>query len=271
MQIHSKKAYEKVMEYKKLTENKRMTIASVARRFNIPRQTVSGWYHGKRPLFEFLNGYERKDFKKIIPETAKILTPNKAYILGVICGDGYINYKDMYISLETICMKFIKRFQESVVEIYGTIFKGKITPTCNRKYRIVICGKWMVEDLKKYLGDKKGTFSWRVPPKIISSSENCKINFIKGFFDSEGTVCKRYSLNFWSSNIEGLNQIKELLNDLDIMSSDIKPYREGNCNRLYITGKKNIIRFIKLIGTNIPYKYNKMKYLLEKYNLPVVA
>ncbi len=264
--VHSRKIYNNIMKHICLTKNKDVSITSISKQFNIPRQTISGWYHGRQPLFKILNS-DRETNEKIIPNTAKILTPEKAYILGVICGDGYINYKDRYISLETISMDFIKKFQESVVNVYGTIFKGKIAPTCNRKYRIVICGKQMIEDLKKYLGDKKGTFSWKVPPEIISSDENCKINFIRGFFDSEGTVCKRYSLNFWSSNIEGLKQIKELLGGLNITSSDIKPYKGDNCNRLYVTSKENIVRFIKLIGTNIPYKYDKMKYLLNRYGL----
>ena len=53
---------------------------------NIKEGAIIGWIHkNKRP-------YEEVLIKKI-PEESKILTEEKAYILGVLCGDGYLTFQ----------------------------------------------------------------------------------------------------------------------------------------------------------------------------------
>jgi len=202
---------------------------------------------------------------KKIPENSKYTTPEKAYILGVICGDGYINYKDRYVSLETISVEFIQKFRQSFVNVYGTQYKGSFAPTCNGKYRTTISGREMTRDLRRYLGDSNRTFNWRIPNQILRSNKTCKAAFLKGFFDSEGSVDKKFSLRIHSSNVYGLEQIMSLLKNLSIKSGDIKNGK--NCKKIIISGRDNIVGFINLIGTSIPYKYEKMKYLLVRYGL----
>ena len=274
MKIHSPEIYRNIMKEKILVDKKIKTITAIAKGFRLPRTTISAWYHGRQPIYKFcVSTYNRKNFIKKIPNSAKILTPNKSYLLGVICGDGYINYKGYYVSLETITIEFIRKFQERFTKVYGPDFCGSISPTCNGKQRIVICGKEMTEDIKNYL-PVKGSFCWKMPEAIKMANEECKINFLRGFFDSEGSVNKRYSLEIHSSNKIGLNEIKELLKDINIKTSEIKSKIKINKPRyvIYITGKKNIVRFISIIGTNIPHRLNEMKNLLLRYGLnPQIA
>ena len=112
--------------------------------------------------------------KKLIPDSAQQLTAEKAYILGVICGDGYVNYKDHYVSLETITPEFIREFQKCMVKVYGEGFIGHVSPTVNGKQRIVICGKAMTDDIRRYLPEQ-GSFKWKVPEEILKSDWKCKI------------------------------------------------------------------------------------------------
>lgn len=200
--------------------------------------------------------------RKPIPKTARKLSPEKAYILGVICDDGYINYEG-YISLETISIEFIEKFKESIINVYGNLFLGHVSPTCNRKQRFVVSGKNMTDDLKRYLGENTRSFDWRVPKQIMNSNNENKIHFIRGFFDSEGNVDLKHALVFNSANYDALVQVKQLVEKLNIKTSTIRPNK--GAYRIYVTSKENIVRFIKLIGTNIENKYNKMKILLNGY------
>ena len=268
--IHSEELYNKVMERLAV---KPLNIAMTAGEFGIPRTTVSAWYHGRKPFFKILNrtfikdGYTiRKTFKKTISDSAKQLTHEKAYVLGVICGDGYVNYKNHYISLETITPKFIQKFQECVVRVYGQDFIGHIAPTINGKQRIVICGKEMTDDIRRYLPEQS-SFKWRVPEEIFKSDYRCKIGFLQGFFDSEGSVHRKFDLDMGSVNKEALMQIKQLLDDIGIKSSELKPKNKTNKYTLYITGEENIIKFIFKVGTNIPSWFIKMKELVNKYGI----
>ncbi len=287
--IHSEKLYNKIM---KRLLTKPINIAAVAREFGIPRSTLSAWYHGRKPFFSLItnkalnkrrirklfyifsegrpiknkDGTRRGTVRKFIPENAKILTPEKAYILGVICGDGYVSYKDRYVSLETITLEFIQKFQECMMKVYGRNFGGHISPTINGKQRIVICGKEMTDDIRKYLPEQ-GSFKWKVSEEILKSNQECKIGFLQGFFDSEGSVHRRFDLDIRSVNKEALSQIKQLLNDIGIKSSEIKPKNKTNQYTLYITGEENIIKFIFKVGTNIPSRFIKMKELVNKYGI----
>jgi len=274
MKIHSLEKYRNIMKEKVLFDKKIETITSIAKKFGIPLSTVSAWYRGRQPIYKFcINTYNRKTFIKRISDSAKLLTPYKSYLLGVICGDGYVNYKDYYVSLETVTVEFIYKFRSCFVKVYGPNFCGSITPTCNGKQRIIICGKEMTEDIKRYL-PIKGSFCWRAPEAIKIASEECKIGFLQGFFDSEGSVSRRFSIELYSSNKIGLSEIKELFKSIKIKTSKIKSRIQTNKPRyvIYVTGKENIVRFINIIGTNIPNRLNKMKNLLIKYGLnPQIA
>lgn len=203
-------------------------------------------------------------YLKSIPEKAKEMSPEKAYVLRVICGDGYVSYKDKYVMLETISKEFIDEFRCCMTSVYGESFGGKIKPTCNGKQRIVICGREMTEDIRRYLPKQK-SFEWRIPKSIKESSLKCRAAFAKGFFDSEGSVHKKYSLSLSSANLPGLHEIASLLLSLKIEPGNITYGK--NAHRLNISGRENIIRFISVVGTSIDSKRKKMDFLLGRYGV----
>ncbi len=201
---------------------------------------------------------------KSIPESARLMSLDKAYILGVICGDAYASFKHKYVMLETISREFIDEFRRCIISVYGKNFGGTVKPTCNGKERIVVCGKMMTEDIRRYL-PKQRSFEWRVPEEIKNADTSLKAVFMKGFFDSEGSVNKHHSMELHSANWNALNEVKCLLLDLSIETSDIK--NGTNAFVLYITSKRNIVRFIFIVGTNIQRKYDKMLFLLKSYGV----
>jgi intein-encoded DNA endonuclease-like protein len=260
--LHPEKIYENVMSYHDLVKRERISVSEVSRKVGIPRSTVHGWYVGRQPAYKLI-GPGGTLFKKI-SESSKKMSPEKAYVLGVICGDGYVSYKDKYVMLETIDRLFINEFRRCLISVYGNIFAGTVKPTCNGKQRIVICGSMMTEDIRRYLPEQ-GSHEWRVPADIDNSNSACRASFVRGFFDSEGSVHKRHSMEIISTNLVALHQVADLIGSLDIKCGNIT--RGKNYYRLNISGMKNIVRFIEVVGTNIPRKAEKMNYLLSIYGV----
>ena len=121
------------------------------------------------------------------------LTQEKAYILGVLCGNGWIaSSKRRYrIGLSVKDKDFAIRFAKSLKESYGiecTI--RKCVPknkNWNVQYAVDLNSKLACEDILSY--GIFNTTDWRVPKQILGSNDNKVIGyFLRGFYDSEGHV-----------------------------------------------------------------------------------
>lgn len=198
-----------------------------------------------------------------IPQSSKKLTKEKAYILGVLCGDGYIsNYKGIgyQITLQSIDKEFINQFSEFIYKVYNLNAKESLIKSknlnWNDKYQSRVCSKEVFEDLQRYNKSFK-TFEWRIPKDILKSSNEIKAKFLQGFFDSEGYVnYKHKTLTASSANFEGIEEIKKLLDSLNIKSG-IFNYKSRRIKVVFIRGKKSIELFNKLIGFIIIRKKGK--------------
>ena len=240
-----------------------MSLREASRKFSVPLSTIKGWYNGKTPLFKFKNGLvEKKNIKQISKNSSEI-TPEKSYILGVLCGDGYLSSKDGYISLEVIDDDFIQEFKNCITQVYGPNFEGSIKNTKGRKKRLLVVGIKMVRNIEDDLPKSK-TLEWRVPKKLFISNDICRSYFLKGIFDSDGSVHGKHSLDLTSTNFNGLNDIKRLLETIDIISSEVR--KDGSCYKLYITSKENILKFHKKVGFSISKKSKKLNNLVMSYN-----
>ena len=84
---------------------------------------------------------------------------------------------------------FIERFSECFEKVYGLHFNYRYNKKRNSLIFNANC-EILCKDLLNYC--KYGTFEWQVPKQILESN-NKKImcNFLKGIYDSEGSVGKR--------------------------------------------------------------------------------
>src|SRR3989338_2298715 len=167
---------------------------------------VAGWiYDGKKPFLDTL-------ITKI-PEKSFILTLEKAYILGTLCGDGFVT-TNYLVGLNVCDREFAEYFQfclKSVYEIMVPLLKKKSRSTnfCvnpKQQYVLLLRSKRVVEDLLSYTQSFK-TFEWTVPEVIKLASKDIQSSFIRGFADSEGSVKNRHrnrELTLCSGNFEGL-------------------------------------------------------------------
>lgn len=212
-----------------------------------------------------------------IPKQSKLLSKDKAYILGVLCGDGWIYYqnkspKQTYqVGLNAIDKDFVYQFKDSLYKVYKISSDIKVRdrrkPNWNRQFEIKICSKNVCDDLLSF-GNFK-TSSWRIPQAIFESQPKVKAAFIKGFFDSEGYVSKKdRRVVGVSTNFDGLSEVSQLLKSLDI-ESRIKTDSIKSCYYLSITGRKCIERFLKLVDFSIKRKSLLLEKLVNSYVLEI--
>ena len=137
---------------------------------------------------------------KFIPPESKLLTPDKGYILGVLCGDGYLstgfriglNVCDKDFAMEfNRCINSVYHFNLNIYE-YESIVRGPNSlyyGIGKNRYSAVLCSKNAFYDLLTYDSSEFKTHTWDVPPQIFTT-ENLSITaaFIRGFFDSEGSI-----------------------------------------------------------------------------------
>jgi intein-encoded DNA endonuclease-like protein len=212
-----------------------------------------------------------------IPESSLDLSPEKSYILGVMCGDGYIHCtknKSYQIALQAVDRDFVIEFADCINKIYGiqpSISKIKATQiNWNEKWQARVCCKEIFNDMINY-GHFK-TSSWRIPEIIFESSDEIKCRFLRGFFDSEGNVdVNSRRITAVSTNKDGINDIANLLTNLGIKSrihknSTICGNRTISFN-LRMTGRQNIVKYCEKIGFSIQRKHAKLNELTKSYKL----
>jgi len=194
------------------------------------------------------------------------LTQEKAYILGVLCGDAWISIRSYRIGLMAIDLDFVREFQKNMKKAYG--LSSKIRNIKPRKgnwsvqYLFGISSKLLCEDILSY--GNFNTHNWRIPKEIFEST-NIKItgSFLRGFYDSEGHVNpERYTLKATSSNKEGFLDILNLLSKLGIhyitiLKKHKNPYYKLGYEVL-ITGSDSYKKFKEIVGFSIKRKWEAL-------------
>lgn len=142
----------------------------------------------------------------------EINSEEKAYWLGFIYADGYINNDNLGISLSNIDECHLQKFKKSIEATYPiNRYKSKsIYGECNYS-RIIIKSKKIVEDIKR-----KGVLNNKsLILKFPDSKNLSKIfykDFIRGYFDGDGTlVLSKNSINF---KICGTRELLERMIDI---------------------------------------------------------
>jgi len=111
-----------------------------------------------------------------------------------------------------------------------------------------------------------GGNNWKIPKEIENSNnENIIGSFLKGFYDSEGSVSKgirSFNISVHSNSHEGILGIKSLLEKLEIetskMMEDVRPNRNSTFY-FFILRKNSVKRFLNKVGFSIQRKQDKLK------------
>ncbi len=209
----------------------------------------------------------------VIPQHSKNLTREKAYILSVLAGDGWLdsspNVRRYQIGLETIDEEFADEFRRCLYATYGIIpSKKKLAekhPGWSDKYCVKLCCKAACEDLLSYSSFKGN--EWNVPHAIKTAPLDIKTSYLRGFFDSEGSVdINSQRVSGTSACLPGLCGISELLTDFGIKSKVIQSSKKSVYN-LRTCGRASVELFARYVGFTINRRKEKLQQLLASYKL----
>lgn len=108
-------------------------------------------------------------------------SPEKAYILGIIASDGYVNKSSIRISL-------MKYDYQILVKVLNVICPEKTTKLIEDQVYISFDSKQMSKDICRHLSISPGKKSDCVNFPSNSISDELMVHFIRGFFDGDGWV-----------------------------------------------------------------------------------
>jgi len=245
--------------------NKKLSATTISKQFGVSDVTIASWLRKcgikSRTHTESMNTPNIKEelanlrYKR--PTTNyQDLIPEKAYVLSVISGDGYI---------DRLCIKFeirkdeefIKEFSRCLEKIYGLKYNYTYRKKKNT-FLLNVSSMLISKDLLRY-GNFR-TFSWNVPQEILNSDNKEIISsYLRGIYDSEGTVGKYY-VSITSASCNGLVGISKLLKKLGIKSR----LKKSKYSTLYISKKMNLELFKDFVGFTIKRKMQKLE---ETYKL----
>lgn len=222
------------------------------------------------------NYFSTKRGKKV--KLPKILTPELAYLVGYIAGDGHLldvfkekqrtgefEFRIEITSNDEYLFKnYIEPTFQNIFDIKGKFYKYK-----NRKaYEYYLSSKVLFIFLNKVfelpIGKKNG--SLHVPKIILNSDSQIKASFLAGFFDTDGcvTVNKKIGFGLGNKSEKLLEELKILFKDLNINTRNIT--RLGGITLKgweFSISKDSLLIFIDKIPSNHIKKSERLNRLKE--------
>jgi intein/homing endonuclease len=205
---------------------------------------------------------KQKSSHLYIRELPSAMNEDIAYYLGLLIGDGCLTIEHRIIFSnkdEDILKKYFS--------ISKNIFKVKNVRHINDSVDYVVADVY----LKKYLDligvSNADSHNKIIPNCIMVSSKNCVSAFIKGLFDTDGTVDNR-SVSYTTVSFKLAKQVQVILLNYGIISNLYKKTdKNGRISyRITITGN-NVQIFMEEIGFLCQYKKEKGLSLIRyKYN-----
>ncbi|MFQ5648279.1 MAG: LAGLIDADG family homing endonuclease, partial [Candidatus Aenigmatarchaeota archaeon] len=122
-----------------------------------------------------------RGIKNVLLESAKELNPDLGYILGVMKGDGFLSKAgrsgcSFLVGLNTIDKDFVLEFKSRIEKVFKV-------PTSLYYFKPV--KQWRFYFTSKEIGIFLKNFDIK---KVLNASSNGKATFLRGLFDSEGSV-----------------------------------------------------------------------------------
>ncbi|HSU73092.1 MAG TPA: LAGLIDADG family homing endonuclease [Candidatus Binatia bacterium] len=236
------------------------SASALARHYGTAVITVQNWIRAAGiPVRNLKESMKLENVRAILAEKRlrkptlhhDFLWKDKAYLLGVAYGDGFLSTTRFRV--EVCDLDFLQEVQRALFSVYGLNFT--IIQTSRGTYKIDLANRILCEDLSHY--GPTGTFVWRVPKAIRGSFDEMVVAaFLKGMFDSEGSVSK-YSILLACKNPEGVAGLFPLLKRLGIKAGGHVNAR--GVSYLWITHRKNRSLFAEKIGFSIQRKQARLE------------
>jgi len=184
------------------------------------------------------------------------LTPNLCWLNGFLLGDGSTLHVCRFYNINST-------LTNEVNNIVKTHFGVETKKETNTQYNYII-PKPVLLVLEAFFGKKGKSVDARVPPIIYKLPKEYVASFIRGIFDTDGTVSGNPCI--CTPNINLLNDLKHLLKEKFVIKSRIRQHNSKDYNEFDLTlgqFKKvdtffNVLKFHEQIGFIHPNKRLKL-------------
>jgi len=191
------------------------------------------------------------------------LSTEKSRIIAHLIGDGCVfkSNHDYNIKYEVKDKELLYSFEKDMLSVYGL----KLTKGLNKSGKtdsmipfVRLRSKLVYEDLHKYATYYSA--DWTIKDELIHSNMSIKREFLKAFFDDEGSVVKQgkyVQVRLYSINIDGLKKNEKIINFFGIRTRISKGY--GLSRNVYAIIIKDKVKFSNIIGFNLKRKQEKLE------------
>lgn len=237
-------------ELQRMYVEEQKTIFEIGKILNLSYQTV----FERLQFFKIPSNAKFKQRRDVVIPTE--YTPDLAEFFGVMLGDGSLSHFQVIITLGTKEFSYAKSLLDLIESIFRVRPKIAIRKTGEKDvyFGSVAVTSWLQQEGLVFNKVKTQVNA----PQWIFTREVFMKRFLRGFFDTDGSVYKlRWGMqvSFCNRSLPLLNSIRNMLVYLGYSASQISGYN------LYLTKKVDVARFFKEINPrNIKHQLRFRKF-----------
>lgn len=197
----------------------------------------------------------------------KVVSEDLAYIIGLILGDGSLSGDSHNSKGNWGARVFFDNelhqsvYDDLVMREFGIMPKHyRDGENCHCSY---FGSKVFHQFLRNYFGICNGfkCDKIEVPGRILASNNRIVISFLRGLFDSDGTITSQGYVKYSSTSKKIAGQVKGLLEGYGLkprLSIWVKNNKYLPLYSVELRKKESVLRFAQLIGFRHPVKSGKL-------------
>lgn len=159
-----------------------ISCVEIGDKFNLNEQSVRKLIKDMGLLID------TKPYQKLIDHNwlDTIDTEYKAYYLGLLAADGWLEKNSLFIDLQRKDQALLEELQQKIVPFIPLAYYKARKMNVDDKVRLVITSKkWRERCEELSIGYRK---SLTIPDMIDNIPTNVRHHFVRGYFDGDGTV-----------------------------------------------------------------------------------
>ena len=222
----------------------------------------------KKGIINFDNSkvnFSKYDLEKKIKLPQK-MTPELAEEVGMHFGDGFLSDKRYEYRLKGNPKDEKEYYQSYIKPLFKKLFNIEINlKDFKTSYGFELKSRAIWEFKTKVIGIKSGNkYNLYVPETIKVNSIEILSAFIRGLFDTDGTICfkSKYGYKNYYPTIEitlfSKKVIKEVMEILNMLGFEPKVSTTRGYERISLNGISRFKKYEQLIGWSSPKNLNKV-------------
>lgn len=203
----------------------------------------------------------------------KINNQFDAYYLGLLLTDGYITTRGTDVGLDLVDKDCISFLSNGIGKKYNVIKKYRSNE--QNRYRLIVSGKELVNNLQRYGVVKNKTFTLE-GPQLLPEEEKFIPYIIRGIIDGDGTVSPTSygapQFFIYTASEKFADWLVYILENKMYMIDIHKNFQINEYNGLWKIGSANHNNILKLITLSYdkPFgmerKYKEIRKTFNDYN-----